>query len=210
MYRVVLMVKPPSSWALDVASKHDVPILILDCIPQGVHGAEGLIEVDGDEQVRDRVIQSLEEHPDILGLQLANHADGKMLATVMAKNWVACSTILKSDCYLRGARTVDGQMVEWRILAKDEGGLALLLKELKQAGCQVEMVSKRRIKEPYSLTSRQEVVVRKALELGYYDFPRRITAKQLAKSLGIAPSTVSEILQRSERKLLDFYLRHRV
>jgi predicted DNA binding protein len=210
LYRVILEVRPPSSWTLDVASKHNVPIVILDCIPHGSKGAQGLIEVDVEGEVRENVISSLAEHPDILALELSNNTDGRMLATVLAKNWVACSTILKSDCFLRGARTRGGEVVEWRLLVRDEGSLAVLRQELELAGCQVRMRSKTLVKEPYALTARQEQVVRKALELGYYDFPRRITARDLSKKLGIAASTVSEILQRSERKLVEFYLRNRV
>jgi predicted DNA binding protein len=209
MYRVTLSIRPPSSWALDVASKHDVPILILDCIPHGEDGVEGLIEIDGDPEVQKRVIQTVQDHPDIIGLHLANHCGGKIMASVMASNWIACRTILKSDCYLRGARTISEGTIEWELLTKDERSLSRLLEDLAMAECQVEIRSKIAVKEPYALTTRQENIVRLALERGYYDFPRRTTARDLARCLGISQSTLSETLQRSERKLVEFYLKNR-
>ena len=58
------------------------------------------------------------------------------------------------------------------------------------------------------MTKKQEAVVRAAFELGYYDFPRKITGAALAHRLGISPSTISEILQRAERNLVEFYMRN--
>jgi predicted DNA binding protein len=51
-------------------------------------------------------------------------------------------------------------------------------------------------------TARQEQVIRKALELGYYDYPRRIRQKQLANACGIGSSTLSELLRRAERNII--------
>lgn len=52
------------------------------------------------------------------------------------------------------------------------------------------------------LSDRQREAVRAALELGYYDAPRRATHEDVARELGCAPSTASEHLQRAEAKLV--------
>jgi predicted DNA binding protein len=210
LYHVVIHIRPSKSWPLDIASKHNIPIVVLDCIPFGERGVEALIEMDADEETLPKVVRSLREHPDIVSLQVADNPEGTLLATVVAKSWMAGSAILKSGCFLRGARTLDKGRTEWWLVAKDEASLRQLVGELESEGCQVEIRSKLEVKEPFALTKRQERVVTKAMELGYYDFPRRITAKELAKRLSIAPSTLSEILQRSERKLVDFYLMNRL
>lgn len=210
LYHVVIHIRPSKSWALDIASEHDVAILFLDCIPYGDCGVEGLIEVDADEETMPKVIRSLREHPDIVSLQLAEGSEGTMLAAVVARKWMAGRTVLRSGCFLRGGRTLDKERTEWWLVAKDEASIRRMVGELESEGCQVEIRSKLEVKGPFALTKRQERVVVMALELGYYDFPRRITAKELAKRLGVAPSTLSEILQRSERKLVDFYMMNRI
>nr|WP_244372844.1 helix-turn-helix domain-containing protein [Archaeoglobus fulgidus] len=44
-----------------------------------------------------------------------------------------------------------------------------------------------------------------ALEKGYFDFPKRVKLEQLAEFFGIAPSTLSEILRRGQKKVLEKY-----
>jgi len=58
-----------------------------------------------------------------------------------------------------------------------------------------------------ALTSKQERVLKSALELGYYDFPKRISTEELSKALSLAPSTISEILRRAERRIISGYFR---
>lgn len=53
-----------------------------------------------------------------------------------------------------------------------------------------------------ALTDRQETVIRRAFEMGYYEVPRQTSTEEIAGDLGLDPSTVTEHLQRSERNLL--------
>lgn len=53
-----------------------------------------------------------------------------------------------------------------------------------------------------SLTERQREVLDAALELGYYDSPRRATHEDVAAAVDAAPSTVSEHLQKIEARVL--------
>jgi predicted DNA binding protein/GAF domain-containing protein len=52
------------------------------------------------------------------------------------------------------------------------------------------------------LTDRQRTVLRAAFLAGYYDSPRGTTARELAASLDIAPSTLHQHLQAASRKVL--------
>ena len=51
----------------------------------------------------------------------------------------------------------------------------------------------------------QEEIIQIALKSGYYDTPKKTTINKLAKSFGISPSTLAEILQRAEKKIIDKY-----
>jgi hypothetical protein len=53
------------------------------------------------------------------------------------------------------------------------------------------------------MTSRQEKVLRSALELGYYEYPKRINTEELANILKIRSSTLSEILRRAEKNVVS-------
>lgn len=52
------------------------------------------------------------------------------------------------------------------------------------------------------LSERQRTAVAAALELGYYESPRRATHADVAEQLGCAPNTVTEHLQKAEAKLI--------
>lgn len=56
------------------------------------------------------------------------------------------------------------------------------------------------------LTDRQRLLLHEAIERGYYDTPRRITLVELAEELGIAKSTCSETLHRSEERVLKRFV----
>ncbi len=57
-----------------------------------------------------------------------------------------------------------------------------------------------------TLTDRQREVVETAYEKGYYEVPRQASTDDVAKQLGVDPSTVAEHLQRAERNLLSRHL----
>lgn len=52
------------------------------------------------------------------------------------------------------------------------------------------------------LTDRQLEVFQKAVELGYYEIPRRTTHEEIADHLECAPSTVDEHLRKAESRVL--------
>lgn len=54
-----------------------------------------------------------------------------------------------------------------------------------------------------TLTDRQREVFRTAVDLGYYEIPRRATHEDIAERLACAPSTVDEHLRKAESRVLS-------
>lgn len=54
----------------------------------------------------------------------------------------------------------------------------------------------------HGLTKRQLEVIRRAIEEGYYESPRRTTSEALAASFGLSRSTFEEHLRKAERTVL--------
>jgi hypothetical protein len=54
-----------------------------------------------------------------------------------------------------------------------------------------------------TLTPRQSYVFHRAMEAGYFEVPRRVTLTQLAAQIGVAVSSLSEMLAIVEKKLLE-------
>ena len=53
------------------------------------------------------------------------------------------------------------------------------------------------------LTNRQREVLLRAVEEGYYAWPRRVTLTQLAARIGVAKSTLSELLMIIESVVMN-------
>lgn len=57
-----------------------------------------------------------------------------------------------------------------------------------------------------SLTDRQQEVLETAHEMGYFEYPRKTNATEVAETIGIAPSTFSEHLTVAQSKILGSLL----
>jgi predicted DNA binding protein len=201
----VLSVKLPGSWETAISAKHDALIIIHSVTPYGrSYGAQALFELESGNN--DQVMLGMLAHPDIVNVVTVSEEPNKIIGSVTVRPWMTCSTIIRSDCYLEEA-TISPNGTEWIILTPNEETLSDLIKNLERIGCEVRLVSKHETESTTLLTSRQETVLKRAYELGYYDYPSRVNAKELANILRISPSTLSEILRRSEHKLVNLYLK---
>jgi predicted DNA binding protein len=79
------------------------------------------------------------------------------------------------------------------------------LRELIERGC----VLIERIESDeagYALTDKQEYVLVTAFLEGYYSYPRKISAKELAAKLKISSSALTELLRRAELKIITKFI----
>jgi predicted DNA binding protein len=56
------------------------------------------------------------------------------------------------------------------------------------------------------LTERQRSVLEAAFYGGYFEWPRSVSGKEVASSLGVAPPTFSQHIRKAERKILGLLL----
>jgi hypothetical protein len=127
-----------------------------------------------------------------------------------------CETIAGFDCPLSDIEVADGTLYVTLHLG-DAAELRDLLERLREAysgvrvrylvrsggeasGGDVVPVDRDR------LTDRQREVIATAYRMGYFDYPRRSNASEVAAELDIAPSTFTEHLTAAQSKLLDAVL----
>ena len=72
-----------------------------------------------------------------------------------------------------------------------------------------EVLKVARLEGVEELTARQEAMLQIALEKGYFEFPKKITLRQLAKLLDVSPATLTEILRRGQKKILEQHFKGR-
>ena len=202
MMEVQLTIRIPESWFEDVSPLLDRPVKFIQSVPDGEQGGRGLIEIRGDEEVTKAVLDVIRSHPNVCSVDFIPLPEGGVLGHVVTSKCAACKALTGVDCFLISAQARSDGRVDWNLITGGEGSLKMLVDRLTAEGCDVEIRKAKRPNLERSLTERQEEVIRMALEAGYYDQPKRVTIKDLARSAGIAPSTYQEILQRAERKVM--------
>lgn len=131
-----------------------------------------------------------------------------MLGSVLSES-VICSTVQGSNafcrtCFFHAKPNPDGT-IEWTVAFSGRQPLNELLDALKKTDVEVKILRLTSIVDAETLTDRQRKLVETALEEGFFDYPRRITLRQLAKKTGASASTVSEVLRRAQKKILSTY-----
>jgi len=202
----VLTLEMPDDWVKEISCRYNAPIRILDCVPCGGGGGRSFFEMDTTEMDLDQVEKEMEQRPEVDRIELARTSEGKVKGSLVTKKCSVCRTVTECDCFLRSARTIGDGKVQWTVVSASDGALSTMNAKLKELGCKVEVIRLTSLEEDEVVTPRQEEVVRKAFELGYFDFPKRITIRELARRLQISSSTLGEILQRAERNIIEGYL----
>jgi len=169
---------------------------------------EGLISMG--ESVKGLLRVKAEEVEKILQT-LPSYCEGIALSSKEAKILIREHTclivvpILQSGCIITDIEIKDREIV-WNIIC-DEDSFLKMIKILEKEGVDFEIVYKGRVNDKSNVTYREEEILKIALEKGYFDFPRKIKLEELAKHFGVAPSTLSEILRRGLKKILEMYFK---
>ncbi len=206
MIEATLAVKMTESWIRDILLKYPVTIKFLGWLPSGKNdGGKSLIEIRGPEDRMLDVSESLRENPFICNIQVSKVGKGSMLGTVELNKCAICKAIPETDCFLtHGVTTEDGSLL-LRVMAGERKNLRDFITKLEDGGCEVRIISLRDPEKEDLLTERQEEILRTAYEMGYFEYPKRVNIKTLAERLGMSISTLSEMLRKSEKKVLEYY-----
>ncbi|MBX0321453.1 helix-turn-helix domain-containing protein [Halomicroarcula sp. F13] len=124
-----------------------------------------------------------------------------------------CERIESAGCVVQSVDADEDSMVV-TFLVEDIATLRAVVEDLRDEG---DSINLRRLVESAesdgggrpavldrdTLTDRQNEVLERAYEMGYFEHPRDATAGEVADALGIATTTFTEHLAAAQRKLLD-------
>ncbi len=209
MMEIRLLVKSPDVWIKDILKKSRCQITILDCMPWSDRGGRGLLKLEGELNDIKATTTMIESHPDIEKIEASTLKDGGIILTVITRMCNACRALSNSECFLLSSTsTGEGDLI-WTIIAPNDRSVYSLVEELEGKGSSVRFISISPIGHKDVLTTRQLAIVKKAYAEGYYDIPKRTSIQKLARKLRVSPSTLAEILQRGERKIIGLFLEAR-
>jgi len=205
MMEIVLDIMNMEGWINDIASRYLSPVTIIDCIPWRGKGGQAIFRIP--EGKGGSMVQAIRSHPEVTTADVEEVENGCLVGTVVMLNCMIIRHILDSGCFMECARAEGDGIVRFKILVGIEGSMPALMKKLNEMGLVVEIRRLTRMEEIGSVTRRQRELVTLALEKGYYDYPSKVTIKELSEFCHISPSTLREILTRGEKNMLIEFLK---
>lgn len=118
---------------------------------------------------------------------------------------VPCRVVAESQAFLMGAKPKPSKnIVIYNLLMPNSFSIKNLENSLKEANVAYSIQEYDYSSE--DLTPRQREILTVAYRKGYFDVQRKITLTDLAKELGVNPSTLQEILRRGVKKVVLDYI----
>jgi len=148
----------------------------------------------------------LQELPTITQLSVCEYLAGRLVLMVDAKSCGPCLIAAHSESVVTKAVYGGANPLEWTTISTDAASLRSLLGTLRAQDCSAEIVGLSPSIPNVELTGRQREVLSAAVNMGYFDEPRRIDLRDLALRFGISRVAARELLRKAERKLLHRFL----
>ncbi len=206
----VISLKIPQNWMSEIPEKHPVTIKVLDRIPYAERGVKDLVEIAGPADIMEEVLKDIRKNPLVSKVDTTMTERGKVVGAVTTDRCDICRILTDSDCFLISAETKSAGKVEWTLVMSDKEVLKGIFDRLKLKSVVAELVKLTKIDDKESLTERQDKITHVAFERGYFDYPKRISLRELARMFDVSPSTLSEILRKGQRKIvLDYFKKQR-
>lgn len=205
MIEAILRVMLPCSLVTEVTGKHGATVNLVEQKPAGQRTLQSLVEIDPGEADPEVIVTTLRSNRFIHSVEAIIPPKGRILATLQVDNCQACHVLAKSECLLTDATATEKSRLEWRLLAPRRAAVQDLVKSLRGRGIEVELRAIKSVRGSGNLTGRQERVISLAYQLGYFEFPRKISLSELARKLRVSKSALSETLRTGEEKVLHAY-----
>lgn len=131
--------------------------------------------------------------------------DRKLIVQIfldMSKARSVVHTILKNKCFVPKKVSLAGGEEIWTIAAPRKEFIKNALDEIRKLGEFKLLYIKKSAFDGFNFSRQQEMVLKSAISYGYYSWPRKVSAQDLAKKLGLNKATVLEHLRKAEIKIM--------
>jgi predicted DNA binding protein len=210
MMEAVLSLKIPDHWISEVSENYPATIKVIDRVPFSEQGVKDLVEIQAPAEVMDEIIDTIKKNPLVVKVDTTVTDRGKVLNAVTTSRCEICRILTDADVFLISAQSKDKGKVEWTIILSEKKVLKDIFDHLKEKSVEAELVKLTKIDDKETLTERQDKITQVAFDRGYFDYPKRISLRELARMFDVSPSTLSEILRKGQRKIvMDYFKKQR-
>ncbi len=137
-----------------------------------------------------------------------NRFEGKSSVWLKSEGCQVCNTILGHDAFLVSGKSMQDNIITYSFMVPTFEAYRGIISDLQKTGHKVNIVKVGKFEQQIGvLTENQERIFWLALKSGFFDYPRQIGMAELAAKLGISAATLSEIMRRGTRRLLEHYFK---
>jgi predicted DNA binding protein len=175
---------------------------VVDIRSSNPNSVKHLVELDPQE------VRRLKTLPEELKAA-SEEGEGKASVWLDSEGCGVCHTILSCDAFLVSGKSIEGCTIMYSFMVPSFEAYQKILRGMEEAGLKVTVRKMGRF-EPQEgvLTEKQERIFWLALKGGFFEYPRKIDSVELAAKLDISASTLSEIMRRGMRRLLESYFKN--
>ncbi len=175
-------------------------VKLLDTAPHEMEGVKSLLQIESDACL-DEVLSSISNRNVD---EISKISDSNTKAAITVRRCIPARSIIEAGCFIKSAKHIEGG-VEWDIIAR-RSSLIKLTEILEKNNYSFK------IKRIGGLDLHKEIITNREMELlkyavyqGYFDTPKNIGIRGVAKQFGISISTTSDMLRRGLKKILIDY-----
>jgi predicted DNA binding protein len=210
MMEAVISLKIPQNWMSEIPEKHPVTIKVIERVPFSEKGVKDLVEIAGPQEIMEEVLRDIKKNPLVSKIDTTMTDKGKIIGAITTSRCEICRILTDADVFLISAESKGDGKVEWTLVLSEKDVLKQIFDHLKAKAVDAELVKLTKIDDKETLTDRQDKITHVAFERGYFDYPKRISLRELARMFDVSPSTLSEILRKGQRKIvLDYFRKQR-
>lgn len=183
-----------------------INVRVVNCRPDGPKGMLQFIAISSREPVA-KMLKAISSHPNVRLTDLVRTNDHRASGLVVTRNSPFCRTIAEMKGFCLGCYYSDAVKLRHsrRVIFESGVSLSKVLRRLKERGVAGAVRGVENLKGNDLLTFNQEEALKLAEAMGYFSLPRKVSIRQLAAILGMAPSTLDEVLRRAEGKVVSRY-----
>jgi len=202
MIKAALTLRGLGCWAENLARTSNVAINVRACRPNSdARSVQNWIEILAEDEriglIKDKI------NDQVISSEITRVKDGKALGVVVSSACPAAAALTDLTCIITSHNVESDGSIKLEILADSRGTVKQLIDRFHSSGAEVTDLKLTSNVAGEKLTGKQERIVRKALEMGYFEYPRKIRQKELATACGLASSTLTEVLRRAERNIIE-------
>ena len=208
---LVLAFRPSSDecWIADITTRFPgcfVRIVQIEKKKNDTGCPHVLFEIITPKKDQEKIKRGLMSNKLLENLHLVSVKKDKLYGSAIAICGRYCPFANIPHAFLRCVNSSNNGEIYWSFVGSNYE-CRRIMQELTDFGVFYRVAELSTIKENGGMTGRQELVLRVAYELGYFDYPKRINIRELAAIFNVTPATLTEEIRKGLKKVLTNYFK---